>query len=67
VRIEAVRSLLWLQEAVGSKRTEDPKRVEAWLAICQLRSALRENPGADLKPLWEDAIAKVEAWQASLK
>ena len=64
-RITAVRDLLRLQEEVGKARVGE--RLEAWLAICHLWSALKENTGADASGHWDNAIAKVEAWTGSVE
>ena len=64
-RITAVRDLLRLQEEVGKARVGE--RLEAWLAICHLWSALKKNSVGDASGLCDNAVAKVEAWKASVE
>jgi hypothetical protein len=66
-RVTAVRDLLRLQDEVGRARIGDAYRTEAWLAICQLWSSLKENTGADISGLWENAISRTDAWKSSIK
>jgi hypothetical protein len=56
-----------LRNEVASERTDDVPRIQAWVSIRKLYDAYKAGEETDLKPLWQDAIARTEAWHASLR
>jgi hypothetical protein len=66
-RAAALATLQRLRNAVASERTDDVPRIHAWVSIRRLYDACRTGEEGDLKPLWQDAIARTEAWHASLR
>jgi hypothetical protein len=44
----------------GTSNQNESLRHDAWLAVCTLRTALAE--GADVSALWQNANAKMRAW-----
>jgi hypothetical protein len=60
-------SLQRLRNAVASERTDDLARIQAWVAIRKLYEAFKTDGEGDLKPLWQDAIARTTAWHDSLR
>jgi len=60
-------SLQRLRNEVASERTDDMARIQAWIAIRKLYEAFRSADQEDLKPLWQDAIARTTAWHDSLR
>jgi hypothetical protein len=63
----AVALLQRLRNEMASDRQGDYPRVEAWLAVRRLYEATKAGPHVDLKPLWQDAIAKTAAWNESMR
>ena len=60
-------SLQRLRNEVASERMDDMARTQAWIAIRKLYEACRAGDQDDLKPLWQDAIARTTAWHDSLR
>ena len=60
-------SLQRLRNEVASERTDDLARIHAWVAIRKLYEAFKADETGDLKPLWQDAIARTAAWHDSLR
>jgi len=56
-----------LRNAVASERTDDIPRIDAWVSIRKLYDAYRSGAEEDMKPLWQDAIARTAAWHESLR
>ena len=63
----ALASLQRLRNEVASERMDDMARIQAWIAIRKLYEACRAADEEDLKPLWQDAIARTTAWHDSLR
>ena len=61
VRLQRIRTEL------ASERADDLLRTQAWSAIRRLYDAYKVAPDRDLKPLWQDAIARTSAWRESLR
>jgi len=66
-RAEALASLQRVRNAVASERTDDVPRLRAWVSIRILYDACRSTEEQDLKPLWQEAIARTTAWHESLR
>lgn len=56
-----------LRNAAACEREDDLPRLQAWMSIRKLYEAYKAGPARDLKPLWQDAIAKTENWRGSLR
>ena len=52
---------------VASERSDDIPRLQAWVSIHRLYDAVKSGEDGDLKPLWQDAIARTAAWHQSLR
>ena len=66
-RADTLASLQRVRNAVASERTDDLPRLRAWVSIRALYDACRSGEERDLKPLWQDAIARTVAWHESLR
>ena len=66
-RAETVASLQRVRNAVASERPDDIARLRAWVSIRTLYDACRSGEELDLKPLWQEAIARTAAWHDSLR
>jgi len=66
-RAETLASLQRVRNAVASERSDDLPRLQAWVSIRKLYDACRSGEVPDLKPLWQDAIARTAAWHESLR
>jgi hypothetical protein len=64
-RNTAIKELLLLAHDVANRRVEEHARADAWLAVCRLGKTLEDDPKADTGRLWDDAIAKTDAWRAA--
>jgi hypothetical protein len=51
---------------LACERADDRLRLQAWSAIRRLYDASKAAPEHDLKPLWQDAISRTEAWRESM-
>jgi hypothetical protein len=59
---EVEKQLGDLAREIG-KATPGDQQAEAFLAVQRIRKTLDEDPSSpDLSALWDDAIAKAEAW-----
>ena len=61
-----------LRTEVACARASDLPRLQAWQSIRSLyeafKAATRQDPGTpDLKPHWQDAIAKTATWRENLR
>jgi hypothetical protein len=63
----ALACLQRLRNEVAGAESGDHARIEAWISIRKLYEVFRTGPDRDLKPFWQDAIAKTAAWQESLR
>ncbi|HMK81505.1 MAG TPA: hypothetical protein VK438_17765 [Xanthobacteraceae bacterium] len=66
-RAVTLASLQRLRNEVASERSDDVPRIQAWVSIRKLYEAYRSGADEDLKPLWQDAIARTAAWHESLR
>jgi phage protein D len=64
---QALACLQRLRNEVAGAQRADHARMEAWISIRRLYDAVKAAPERDLKVLWQDAITKTAAWQASLR
>ena len=65
-RAAALSCLQRLRNEVASERADDRARLTAWSSIRALYDVVKSGQG-DLKPYWQDAITKTEAWSESLR
>jgi len=56
-----------IRNEVACETTTDLPRLQAWAALRKLYDAYRAAPERDLKPLWQDAITKIQLWGESLR
>ena len=63
----ALASLRRIRNEVACEREGDLPRMQAWMSIRKLYDAFKAAPERDLKPLWQEAIAKTATWHQSLR
>jgi hypothetical protein len=56
-----------IRNEVACERTDDLPRLQAWMSIRKLYDAYKATPARDLKPLWQEAIARTVSWHDSLR
>ena len=56
-----------IRNDVACERAGDQLRLQAWMSIRRLYDAFKAAPERDLKPLWQDAIARTAVWHESLR
>jgi hypothetical protein len=66
-RAATLAALQRLRTEVACERTNDIPRLQAWMSIHRLYDAVKAGDEGDLKPLWQEAIARTAAWRASLR
>ena len=66
-RATALATLQRIRNEAACERSGEQLRMQAWLAIRNLYDACKAAPERDLKPLWQDAIARTLAWQQSMR
>ena len=65
-RAAALATLQRIRNDVACERA-DQARMQAWMSIRKLYDAFKAAPERDLKPLWQDAIARTVAWRESMR
>lgn len=66
-RAAAAACLQRLRNEIACEWPGDLPRMQAWMSIRKLYDAFKAKPERDLKPLWQDAIARIVAWSESLR
>jgi hypothetical protein len=66
-RAATLASLQRIRNEAACERADDHLRMQAWMSIRKLYDACKAAPTGDLKPLWHEAIARTEAWRASMR
>lgn len=66
-RAAALASLRRVRNDVACEHADAHLRIQAWVSIRNLYDACRAAPERDLRPLWQDAISRTEAWRESMR